>query len=429
MACVETVVVVVAELLSEQLAVLLAYYHAASVSHKLCHGLLTVQLSGVLQSLVVVAETAYSHAMHSAHVLDGYVEVANQIAREVVTGYIEQQTVLVDRVGSVNRHVYERSVALSRQLSGCYRVAVGKHGGTSLPHIVDVELAAIQLAAFAHALDNHSGERSHTTLGILLHHGAHVFNASCGIAIVQLGQSAYEDKLVAVGTEGETAARKFHASLHFVVASSLESVVCSGVERVFDVYAEACILHIIGVGQQHSQFVVRIVALQQTDIRVGCGLVALSHIEQKEVIIGIGDAFGRFVLAYETQQTALGEREIVELVLEYYARIVECVHNQTVAFCLLLVGEWYLRQVVFALVRVGNSAVGQSRRNRIGNKLCSVSHSLIVVIAHSYNGLVGAPPVVYVLALAPEFPESSLALTHSHRVVEVPLRLVAFHGG
>ena len=147
------------------------------------------------------------------------------------------------------------------------------------------------------------------------------------------------------------------------------------------------------------------------------------------MIIGIGDAFGRFVLAYETQQTALGEREIVELVLEYYACIVERVHNQEVAFGLLLVGEWYLRQVVFALVRVGNSAVGQSRRNRVGNKLCSISHSLIVVIAHSHNGLVGAPPVVYVLALAPEFPESGLALAHSHRIVEVPLRLIAFHGG
>ena len=244
----------------------------------MCHGLLTVQLSGVLQSLVVVAETAYGHTMQSAYVLDGNVEVANQIAREVVTGYIEQQTVLVDRVGSVNRHVDERSVALSRQLSGGNRVAVGKHGGTSLPHIVDVELAAIQLATFAHALNYHSGEWRHTALGILLHHGAHVFNTSCGIAIIQLGQSADEYELVAVGTEGETAARNLHASLHVVVASSLEGVVCSSVERVFDVYAEACILHIIGVGQQHGQFIVRIVALQQTDIRVGCVLVALSHI-------------------------------------------------------------------------------------------------------------------------------------------------------
>ena len=367
--------------------------------------------------------------MHSAYVLDSNVEVANQIAREVITGYIEQQTVLVDRVGSVDRHVDERSVALSRQLSGCNRVAVGKHGGTSLPHIVDVELAAIQLAAFAHALYYHSSERSHTALGILLHHGTHIFKTSCGIAVVQLGQSADEDELVAVGSEGETAGRKLHTSLHLIVASSLESVVCSGIERVFDVYAEACILHIIGVGQQHGQFIVRIVALQQTDIRVGCGLVALSHIEQKEVIIGIGDAFGRFVLAYETQQTALGEREIVELVLEYYARIVECVHYQTVAFSLLFVGEGNLRHVVFALMRVGNNAVGQSRRNRIGNKLCSISHSLIVVIAHSHNRLVGASPVVYILALAPQLLESGLALTHSHRIVEVPLRLVAFHGG
>ena len=226
--------------------------------------------------------------MHSAHVLYGYVEVAHQIAREVVTGYVEQQSVLVDRVGSIDSHVYERSVALVRQLSGCDRVAVGKHGSTTLPYIVNVKLAAIESSTLAHSLNNHACEWCYTALRILLHHGAHIFNASCGIAVVQLGQSADEDELVAVGTEGKPTARNLHACHDFVVATCLEGIVCSSVERVFDVYAKACVLHIIGVGQQNGPFVLRIVALQQVDISIGCGFIALAHIQQEEMIVGIG---------------------------------------------------------------------------------------------------------------------------------------------
>ena len=134
----------------------------------------------------------------------------------------------------------------------------------------------------------------------------------------------------------------------------------------------------------------------------------------------------------QTRECLLAERQVVELVLEDDARVVESVLNDEVAGCYLLLGERNLCEVVFALVRVVLCAVG----HLFQRVLCRFDTSdgvegfLREVFAGArathtcHNGLVHALPVVDVLALTPLPLESLLTLLHGHRVVEVPLALL-----
>ena len=54
----------------------------------------------------------------------------------------------------------------------------------------------------------------------------------------------------------------------------------------------------------------------------------------------------------QTRECLLAERQVVELVLEDDARVVESVLNDEVASCHLFFGERYLCEVILTLVRI-----------------------------------------------------------------------------
>ena len=81
---IELVVVGITELSTEQWQVGFAYYQRAVFAHKSCHGSLSVQLSCVLQSFVVVAESAYCYASQSVGLLYVDVEVTHKITCKVI---------------------------------------------------------------------------------------------------------------------------------------------------------------------------------------------------------------------------------------------------------------------------------------------------------------------------------------------------------
>ena len=74
-----------------------------------------VYLVGILACFVEVAESADFHAMQTLYILDIDVEVTSQIRGEVVFRHLEEQLVLVQRVGSVSQHKQEVSVAVGAE--------------------------------------------------------------------------------------------------------------------------------------------------------------------------------------------------------------------------------------------------------------------------------------------------------------------------
>ena len=99
MLLVELVVIVVAVLRSEQFDVAVADDYGAPFLCKLHHLLVLVELACILQSLVVVSESAHHHAVHAVEFVDDDIEVAHDEVREVEARKLEEQLVLVERVG------------------------------------------------------------------------------------------------------------------------------------------------------------------------------------------------------------------------------------------------------------------------------------------------------------------------------------------
>ena len=275
---VELGVVGVAELLAEQRQVHVADYYLSTLAHELHQLLLLLQLACVLQCLVVVAETLHEHTVQSVHLLHLYVEVAHHERCEVVAGQLEEHTVGVYRVGLVRNHVYERSVAVVRELAHRRRVAFVEHLRASLPDVLEVELAALQLSSLVHALHYHACHYGYRALRILLHHRVQIVDTALVVAVVQLAESADEEELVAVGTQREPLFRHADIAAHLLIARRLERIVCSGVQRVFEVHAETCVLYEVGVGEQCCPLALGVLLLESCHVRVGGLSVALAHI-------------------------------------------------------------------------------------------------------------------------------------------------------
>ena len=222
---VELGVVGVAELLAEHRQIDVADNDLSALAHELHQQLLLLQLAGVLQRLVVVAESLHEHTVQTVYLLNLYVEVAHHVRREVVACQLEQHSVGVYRVGLVSYHIYERGVAVVRELAHSRRVVLVEHLRTAFPNVLEVELAALQTSALVHALHNHACHLCHGALRILLHHRVQVFDAALIVAVVQLAQSADEEELVAVGSQRESMFGDSHIGAHLLVASRLERVV------------------------------------------------------------------------------------------------------------------------------------------------------------------------------------------------------------
>ena len=67
------------------------------------------------------------------------------------------------------------------------------------------------------------------------------------------------------------------------------------------------------------------------------------------------------VLFFESAESLLTQRQVVEFVFEYYCRLQQTLHYNLVALSLLFVSKRNLCQIVFALMRIVDGRVHLSR--------------------------------------------------------------------
>ena len=255
---VELLIVIIAELLAQEFHVVAADEDDACFPCQPHDVGLTLHLAGILVRLVEIAETREFHQMDAVGIFDFDIEVAHHERGEVEARHLEEQLILIERVGRVGDDKEEIFVAVGHESAGSDGVAVVEHGGTAAPHIAQVEFATMQLTACFHSIHYHAGHLADTATGIVFHHIVHVLETAVGVAVVQAAQSTDEDELVAVGTQRESGLRNMSVAEHFLVTVGLEGFVGSGIERVFDMLAPFGVLHIIGVGEDGGPLTVGI---------------------------------------------------------------------------------------------------------------------------------------------------------------------------
>ena len=83
------------------------------------------------------------------------------------------------------------------------------------------------------------------------------------------------------------------------------------------------------------------------------------------MIVSLCHLFKVRIAADESHQLLLAKRQVVELVLEDYARVVKSVGDDGVALSHLLLRERNLRQIILALVRIVLRTICHERQ-RVG---------------------------------------------------------------
>ena len=136
------------------------------------------------------------------------------------------------------------------------------------------------------------------------------------------------------------------------------------------------------------------------------------------------------VLVEQSFKLSVAEAQVVQLVLENHARLIQTFHDDAVAGFHLFLGERQLSQIVLAFVRVVLCAVFALCQRVLYRLLAcyAVLHLLcqfllLVCVEVAHHSLVHSLPVVHVFATAPQLLECGLTLAHRHGVVEVPLSL------
>ena len=345
-------ILVIAEVGTQQRQVLLADDHRSRLGRELPDMLLLIEAACILQSLIITLKAADTHTMQRTIILDGDVEVADEVGRKVVTGHLIEQLVLVHRIGHVDEHELEWCVSLIAERTGLYRVAVGQHGSTPLPNIADVKRSSTQHPSFPNTIDDHTGHLGHRTLRIVFHHLLHRLQASIGIAAVECAESSYENELITVGSLREAGGRELRIALHLAEPVGLEGGIGGCIERVFQMDSRHGVLAEIGIGEHTCPLALRPAFLQLPHIAVGDSRLSLARIEQEEMIKGVVHVLiGRIVVGQPAQRL-LRLIEIVELILEDHAAIIKTVHDDGIAGSHLLFRKWYLFEIIFPLVGI-----------------------------------------------------------------------------
>ena len=201
---IELVVVAIGILGAQQREVLLADEIGARLTQK-AHNLCLMQyIVGIEACLVVITETCDLHEMDAVAFFDVDIKVADKIGCEVELRHLEEQLVLVDRVGLIGKEEHEVGLSLWAEGLLCGLLVLIEYGAASLPYVLQVELAAMETFSGIDSIDYHTSHLAESALRIFLDQGLHICHASLRIALVQLAQSADKDKLVTVGAHGET---------------------------------------------------------------------------------------------------------------------------------------------------------------------------------------------------------------------------------
>ena len=74
-----------------------------------------VDVVSILACFIVIAESLYLHAVQTILLIDDEVEITHEIGSEVIFRHLEEQLVLVYRIGNVGEHEDERLVALDAE--------------------------------------------------------------------------------------------------------------------------------------------------------------------------------------------------------------------------------------------------------------------------------------------------------------------------
>ena len=239
---VEVLVILITIICLEQLLVLVADDYGLRLCGKLRQRLRIVHLAGILIGLVEAAETAELHLMETVEVGYFYVEVAHNEVGKVKLRHLEEQLILVDRVGTIYQKELEIGQTVGRECLPLGCIVVVKHYVSPCPHVAETEAAAPQAPPCVHTVDYHAGHLTDPALRILLHHGLHIGKTALGIAIIEFVQTSDKQELVAVGTQREPGFGHTDIACHFVIAVFLERFVCSCVDRVFDMRAKTGVL-------------------------------------------------------------------------------------------------------------------------------------------------------------------------------------------
>ena len=204
---IEDVVVVIAIDRSQQGQVLVADDDSPASCQSLCHLQIGRELMGILQCLVIAAESAHHHSADSPIRIDIDVEVAHQIAGEVVFRNIVEQLVLIHAVRRVGKHERIVGVKLRTERVDGSGIAWMFQVLSLSPDVVGCHPAALQSSALLHALYYLSCHITHLALGIILYYLAHSGHTAVGLLVVEVTQSLDKQELRAVLTCWESLCR------------------------------------------------------------------------------------------------------------------------------------------------------------------------------------------------------------------------------
>ena len=159
-----------------------------------------VDVVGILACFVVIAEAFYLHAVQTILLVNDEVEITHEIGGEIIFRHLEEQLVLVYRVRNVGEHEDERLVALNAEYLCFGFDIIIEYGVAARPYIAQVECTALELSAGFHSVENHSCHLAESAVRIFLYHLLHIIETGLDITLVELGESADKEELVAVGS-------------------------------------------------------------------------------------------------------------------------------------------------------------------------------------------------------------------------------------
>ena len=185
--------------------------------------------------------------VHTVRVLYIYIKAPHHKAGEVISCHLEQQLVLCHAVRGIRHHKEVVRILLCRERTGRVNSRSAQLHATTVPHIAEVKLGAMQFLARAHSVYNHTSHSAHATLRILLDYSLHRCHALIAVAVIEFRHAIEENKAVTVITQREARLRECHVVIHLLEAVILERLVCGTIERILYMLTKLGILSVIRV--------------------------------------------------------------------------------------------------------------------------------------------------------------------------------------
>ena len=429
---VELFIFVVTEPRTNQCQVFLADNQTVTRFQPVCHRVVSIELTGILQGLVVTQESTDAHAMQTVILVEHNVEVAHQEIGEIIARQLIQQLVFVHRVGLIGQHKHKIVLALCTQFDDARRVGCERNVAPR-PHIADIKLTSMQPAPLLHSFDNHTCQFTHLARGVFLYHLLQALHATVAIAIVQLAQSVDEEEFSPVLTQGEALCRELGVDSHLLMTICLKGLIGGHIERILDMFAKTCILLEIRIREQNGPLTFRLFLLHLGQTGLSLSFAPLERIEQEQVIERLVQVLVVGIVVRQSCQVLLTQRQVAQFVLEDHTRMEQTILDDIVRNCFLLIGKGNLRQIVLTLVGIVFwfqvvlvclvlfllSLLRSLGFQTIGG-LCH-TFCRFLLSWHTHHGLVHTLPVILILTPTPLALEQHLSLIHSLRIIEVPL--------